>query len=113
MAGEPERVVAIVARVATPGHPAFQLRKGEEGLSVFDPHAVDPPLAEAEILEPFRPGSVVLYRTVAQITEVGLTLAVTEGAEVLPERLRAAHREIVPGPGMARPAFKAALKLLE
>lgn len=108
-----ERVIAVVVRVGTPGQPAFQLRKGEEGLSVFDPYAIDPPLTEAEILEPFRPGSVVLYRTVAQITEVGLSLAVSEGAEFLSVRLRMAHREVVAAPGMDRPAFKAALKLLE
>ena len=82
-------------------------------MSVFDPFGVDPPLTEAELLEPFRPGSVVLYRTVAQITEFGLSLAVSDGAEFLPARLRIAHREIVPAPGMDRPAFKAALKLLE
>jgi hypothetical protein len=112
--GEPtERVVAVVARVGTPGQPAFQLRKGEEGLSVFDPFGVEPPLTEAEILEPFRPGSVVLYRTVAQIAEFGLSLAVSDGAESLLARLRIAHREIVPAPGVDRPAFKAALKFLE
>lgn len=80
---------------------------------MFDPHAVDPPLSEAEILEPFRPGSVVLYRTVAQITEVGLALATSAGADVLPDRLRYTHREIVAGPDMNRTAFKAALKSLE
>lgn len=108
-----ERVVAVVARVGTPGEPVFQLRKGEAGLSVFDSFAVDPPLTETEILDPFRPGSVVLYRSVAQITEVGLAVEASDGAEFLPARLRVAHREIVPTPGMDRPAFKAALKLLE
>jgi hypothetical protein len=109
----PELIVAVVARVGSPDRPAFQLRKGEGGLSVFEPSGVDPPLTEAEILEHFRPGSIVVYRTVAQVIEVGLMLLPTPGADVLPERLRTAHREIAPGPGMERPAFKAALKILE
>lgn len=113
MGDRSDRVVAVVARVGTPGHPAFQLRKGEEGLSVFDPASVDPPLTEAELLDAFRPGSVVVYRTVGQIVAVGLAVAPTDGADVLPDRLRAAHCEIVPGPGMTRPGFKAALRMLE
>lgn len=106
-------VVAVVARVGTPGQPAFQLRKGEQGLSVFDPTAVDPPLTEDELLDAFRPGSVVLYRPASQVLALGLAVVPTEGAESLPDRLRAAHREVAPGPGMPRPAFKAALKELE
>ena len=47
------RVVAIVVRVGVSNAPAFQLWKGEEGLSVFDPIGVDPPLTESEILESF------------------------------------------------------------
>ena len=50
----------MVLRVTEPGHPTFQLRKGEEGLSVFDPVAVAPPLTTVEILENFRPGSFVI-----------------------------------------------------
>ena len=109
----PTQVVAVVARVGTPDQPAFQLRKGERGLSVFDPSAVDPPLTEAEILEPFRPGSIVLYRRMEQIVAAGLTLVATDGADVLTHRLRVAHREIGPTAGMSRAEFKAALKLLE
>lgn len=109
----PEPTVAVVARVGVPGLPAFQLRKGEEGLSVFDPAAVDPPLTEGEILGAFRPGSVVLYRTVARLAGLGLELRPTEGADTLPDRLRAAHQEIRPGPGMTRTVFKTALKELE
>jgi hypothetical protein len=52
----------MVVRVTEPGRPAFLLRKGEEGLSVFDLNAVDPSLTEAEILENFRPGSVLVTR---------------------------------------------------
>jgi hypothetical protein len=104
---------AVVVRVATPGQPAFQLRKGELGISVFDPDGVDPPLTEDEILVPFRAGSVVVYRTLEQIVAAGLVLIVTPGADVLPDRLRVAHREITAPPSASRPAFKAALKLLE
>src|SRR2546422_711621 len=46
----------MILRVAEAGKPAFQLRKGEEGLSVFDSGAVDPPLTDAEVLSCFRPG---------------------------------------------------------
>ncbi|MBP3959147.1 hypothetical protein J8F10_28210 [Gemmata sp. G18] len=113
MSDSPERMVAMVVRVASPGSPAFQLRKGEQGISVFDPAAVDPLLSEDEILAAFRPGSIVIYRSVAVIEEHGLQLEHTPGAESLPERLRTAHREIGPGVGMDRPAFKVALRNLE
>jgi hypothetical protein len=72
-----------------------------------------PSLTEEEILDAFRPGSIVVYRTVSQILALGLTLAMTEGADTLPERIRIAHREIRPSPGVVRTAFKAALKELE
>jgi hypothetical protein len=106
-------MVAIVVRVGTPGHPAFQLRKGEVGLSVFDPSAVDPPLGSEEILESFREGSVLITRPIAFIEELGLLLESIPGAESLPDRLRFAHREIHPGPGMTRNQFKVSLKELE
>jgi hypothetical protein len=108
-----ERRYAAVVRVATPGHPSFQLRRGEEGLSVFDPDAVDPPLSDEEMLDPFRPGSVLVYRTTDQITALGLDVVPTDGADVLPLRLRLAHAEIRPGAGMPRAAFKNAIKGLE
>jgi hypothetical protein len=109
----PDPVVAVVIRVGSPGLSVFQLRKGEEGLSVFDPVGVDPPLTDDEILDSFRPGSLLVYRTIAQITSLGLAIVPTEGAETLPERLKAAHREIRPTSQMSRPQFKAALKELE
>ena len=40
----------MVVSVTEPGRPAFQLRKGEEGLSFFHPATVQPPLTESEIL---------------------------------------------------------------
>lgn len=108
-----ERRYAVVVRVGSAGQPAFQLRRGEEGLSVFDPDAVDPPLTEDELLDAFRPGSVLLYRTADQITALGLEVVPTDGADTLPLRLRLVHAEIRPGRGMARPAYKTALKGLE
>lgn len=105
--------IAIVVRVANEGSPAFQLRKGEEGLSVFDPHAVEPPLTEAEILEPFREGSCIVVRQRSEVEALGLLVESTQGAATLPERLRTAHCEILPGLTMARAAFKNALKELE
>lgn len=103
----------MVVRVAEPGRPAFQLRKGEEGLSLFDPDRVDPPLTESEILEPFRPGSILVVRSSAEVEAVGLQLVPIPGAETLPTRLREAHVEIQPRIGMTRAEFKQALKELE
>jgi len=100
-------------RVMTPGKPAFLLQKGETGLSVFDPDAVSPPLTEAEILSSFRPGSLTVVRTVAEIQRVGVRITLTPGDPKLPLRLQLAHAEIVPGHNMARNQFKAALKGLE
>lgn len=109
----PESMVAVVIRVSSPGHLAFQLRKGEVGLSVFDPEATEPPLNEDEILDAFRPGSLVVFRSKDQIARLGLDVVSCEGAESLPERLRESHCEIRPGTGMSRGDFKNALKALE
>ena len=102
-----------VIRIAEAGKPAFQLRKGEEGISVFDPSAVNPSLSEDEILQNFRSGSQIVERSVSEIEQKGLTIILIEGAEPLPMRLREAHAEIRPGPGMTRSQFKQALKELE
>jgi len=102
-----------VIRVCPPGLPAFQLRKGEEGISVFDPEAVDPPLTDEEILNSFRPGSQQVQRYVADVEAKGLQVVPIEGAQILPDRLRQAHREIRPSPGMTRAQFKKALRELE
>jgi hypothetical protein len=104
---------ACLVRVGEPGQPSFQLRKGEEGISVFDPAAVDPPLSEQEILDSFRPGGQLIVREVPMIEAKGLRVVRVEGAAVLPERLRQAHREIQPRAGMTRSQFKSALKELE
>jgi|SRR4051812_19667197 hypothetical protein len=100
-------------RVGEPGRPFFQLRPGEEGVSVFDPRAVDPPLTEGEVLQSFRPGSAAVVRSRDDITAAGLTVAPVPGTGPLPPRLRDAHAEIRPGPGMTRPQFKQALRSLE
>ena len=50
----------MLVRISEPGKPAFQLRKGEHGLSVFDRDGIDPPLADEELLEVFREGSVLV-----------------------------------------------------
>src|SRR5215210_745946 len=84
----------VVFRVYTPRLPAFRLRPGEEGLSVFIPELVDPPLTEAEVLHSFRPGSRVARVSVGRIEAQGLVLVTTSGAAVLPARLRAPHAEI-------------------
>ena len=47
----------MLIRITEPGKPAFRLRKGEEGISVFDSDSVEPPLVEEEVAEAFRSGS--------------------------------------------------------
>ena len=103
----------IVIRVITPGRPAFQLQKGEAGLSVFDLTGVSPPLTDPEILRSFRPGSITVARTIGEIESAGLSVVATPGDPRLPVRLQQAHAEIVPGAGMTRGQFKTALKGLE
>lgn len=103
----------ILTRIAEPGKPAFQLRKGEEGLSVFISEAVQPPLTESEIVDSFRTGATAVTRTLTEIEAKGLQLVAVPGGEVLPDRLRAAHAEIRPGAGMSRSRFKQALQELE
>jgi hypothetical protein len=103
----------MVVRVTEPGRPAFQLRKGEEGLSVFDPEAVHPPLTESEILDAFRPGSILVGLDTTEIEAKGLEVVPIPGAESLPSRMRESHAEIRPGAGMTRAEFKQALRELE
>src|SRR5438132_10885509 len=105
---QPPQGARTLIRVAEPGRPAFRLRKGEEGLSVFDPTAVDPPLTDAEVLDVFRPGCVLIRRLAVGVESKGLQVVPIPGAEPLPPRLRDAHAEIRPGPGMTRAQFKAA-----
>ena len=75
--------------------------------------ATDPDLTADEILANFRVGSQLIARSISQIESKGLCVFPVEGAESLPERLRQAHREIRPGPGMTRERFKKALRELE
>jgi hypothetical protein len=74
---------------------------------------VDPPLTESEIRENFRPGSLVIRCWAGEIEARGLQVVPILGAEPLPPRLREAHAEIRPGPGLTRVQFKQALKELE
>jgi hypothetical protein len=113
MGEAPEPSPQSIVRVAVPGQPAFQLRKGEEGISVFDLAATDPVLTAEEVLASFRPGSQLIVRSIMDIEAKGLCLVVIGGAETLPERLRKAHREIRPGVGVTREQFKRALRELE
>src|SRR5271165_6713843 len=102
MSQPPDALPPVLIRVSTSGASGFQLRKGEEGISTFAIDAVSPPLTEEEILESFRAGSQTLTRTIQEIEAKGLIVVPTEGADVLPERLRQAHPEIRRGPGMTR-----------
>ena len=104
---------SVLVRVTEAGRQPFQLRRGEEGLSVFNLGAVDPPLTEAEILACFRPRSLVVVRSIAKIEEHGLHVIPIAGAGDLSPRLRDAHAEIRPGPDMTRAQFKQALMELE
>jgi hypothetical protein len=103
----------MLVRVTEAGRPAFQLRKGEEGISVFDLEAVQPALTEAEVLDAFRAGSCAIAFASAEVEAKGLQVVPIPGAEFLPARLREAHAEIRPGPAMTRAQFKQALKELE
>lgn len=102
-----------VFRVYTPGQSAFQLRLGEEGLSVFNPNLVSPPLTRAEVLGGFRPGSQVLTVPVGRISAQGLILVRMPGAGNLAVRLQQSHMEIRRGSSMTRNQFKKALRGLE
>jgi hypothetical protein len=88
--------------------PAFQLRQGELGLSVFDASQV----GESDILPSFREGSGVTSRTVSEIEGHGLTVEPTPGDQGLPQTLQDAHMEIKPGQDMTRNQFKQAIKKL-
>jgi hypothetical protein len=103
----------MLVRVVGPGRPAYQLRKGEEGISVFDTDAVEPPISESEILESFRPGSETVICPRADLEGKGLQVVPIQGADWLPPRLREAHAEIRAGVEMSRAQFKQVLKELE
>lgn len=103
----------MVVRVTEGDRPAFQLRPGEEGISVFQPGLVDPSLTETEVLDAFRPGSRLVTRSIAEVEAKGLSVVPTLGVPPLPERLQYAHAEIRAGASMTRKEFKQALKELE
>jgi hypothetical protein len=100
---------SAVHRVYDERKPKFQLRKGEEGLSVFNADK----LLEADILPNFRPGSRLTTHQSQLIESFGLKIEKTSGDSSLPQKLQENHWEIRPGDGMTRNQFKVALKILE
>lgn len=98
-----------VHRVYNAGKPRFQLRQGEEAISVFDAEKLTP----ADILPSFRPGSLIATHEISTIESFGLIVVHTPGDPKLPQLLRDNHWEIRPGDGMTRNQFKAALRALE
>ncbi len=100
---------AAIHRVFEEGKPKFQLRKGEEGLSVFDADVISP----QDILPSFRPGSRLTTQQREFLESRGFKIRQTPGDDNLPQILRDNHYEIGPGGDMTRNQFKAALKRLE
>ena len=100
---------SAVHRVFEEGKPKFQLRKGEEGLSVFDADM----LLDDEILANFRPGSRLTTQPLRFIESFGLKIKKTRGDGNLPQSLQENHWEIRPGDAMTRNQFKDALNSLE
>lgn len=100
----------MLVRVTAPDRHPFQLRRGEEGISVFETEGVEPHLTTVEILAAFRPGSGWIELSPETVEAAGLEVATILGAGDLPERLQVAHREIRPSAGMTRSRFKALLK---
>ncbi len=98
-----------VHRVITPGKPQFQLRKGEEGLSVFDASKV----STEDVLPHFREGSQTVTKPFSEIESHGLTVQKTPGDPSLPQHLQDAHMEITKPTSMSRDQFKQAIKKLE
>jgi hypothetical protein len=103
----------VLIRVAQPGRPAFQLRPGQQGISVFDENGVDPPLTANEIFELFRSGSVLIRVSRASIAASGLIIEAVAGVPPLTDRLCLAHRENRPAAGVTRGEFKQLLRKLE
>lgn len=98
-----------VHRVYNAGKPRFQLRPGEEAISVFDADKLSPD----DILPSFRPGSLIATHEISTIESFGLILVQTPGDPKLPQLLQDNHLDIRPGDGMTRKQFKAALRALE
>jgi hypothetical protein len=70
-------------RVGEVGQPFFRLRPGEQGISVFDSEAVNPPLSDNEILANFRFGSSIVIRSGEAIAAAGLRVESVPGADIL------------------------------
>jgi len=98
-----------VKRVYVNGYPQYQLRQGEEGLSIFDAK-----ISDADILGKFRSGSMIEIKRTDEIESKGLIVLQTHGdcAHFQNDELEDNHCEIRPGPGMNRSQFKVTLKTL-
>jgi len=107
--GRPHEKPVRVHRVFEKGKPRFQLRQGEEGVSVFDARKVKP----EDILPSFREGSLVTTQDTETIESFGLQVVKTPGDPRLPRLLQENHAVILAGNGMTRKQFKQALKALE
>lgn len=100
---------ALVKRVYEVGYPQYQLRQGEEGLSVFDAK-----ISDADILGKFRLGSMIAVKSTQEIENNGLLVVQTHGdcAHLQNDELEDNHWEIRPSPEMSRGQFKVALRTL-
>lgn len=98
-----------VKRVYEIGKPRYQLRQGEEGLSIFDAK-----ISDVTILAKFRAGAKIDLKSVNEIESKGLKVVQTHGdCEYLQDDdLEDNHWEIQPESGMTRSQFKAVLKAL-
>lgn len=100
---------ALVKRVYENGKPQYQLRHGEEGLSIFDAQ-----ISDVSILVKFRAGAKIDLKSVNEIESKGLKVVQTHGdcEHLQDDELEDNHWEIRPQPGMTRSQFKAVLKTL-
>lgn|GEM_PF-2755703 len=96
-------------RVYENGHPKYQLRQGEEGLSIFDAK-----ISDADILGKFRTGNKIEMKSIDEIESKDLRVLQTHGdcVHFQNDELEDNHWEIRPGPDMNRSQFKVVLKTL-
>jgi hypothetical protein len=98
-----------VKRVYQNGKPKYQLRQGEQGLSIFDAQ-----ISDADIRAKFKPGSKTDTKSVDEIEKKGFSMVQTHGDcdHLQNDVLEDNHWEIRPAPGMTRKQLKVALKTL-
>lgn len=98
-----------VSRVVEEGQPKYQLKSGEEGLSVFAN------MSDQEVMDSanWRDGSSIDKKSVADLEDKGLTVEQTHGdCDFLDDKGQDNHFEIRPGQGMTRNEFKKIIKEL-